>query len=237
MSKNIAIILAAGEGKRLGYSIPKQFIKIFSKEILAYTIEKFEKSNIEEILIITNEKNIKKTEKIVQKYQYKKIKKIIVGGKERYNSVYNAISEYSFENEDKIFIHDAARCLISVEKINELIRFSQNENAVVLGVKAIDTLRTLQKDEFYNKTLDRNIVYNIQTPQVFVFDKIKKAYDIFMKDDKNKKVTDDAEILYKYLKIKAKFLEGEYKNIKITNKDDLIIVKAFIREERGKVDE
>lgn len=236
MSKSIAIILAAGSGKRLGFNIPKQFLKINDKEILAYTLESFEKSDIDEIIVVASEDYIEKIFEIADLYNIDKLNLVVLGGKERYNSVYNALSYGEFEPDTKVLIHDSARALISIEKINEIIKALDIEASVVPAVKPKDTIREVLPDRYYAGSLDRDKLAIIQTPQGFYYKEIKLAYDkLMLSDELQVGITDDAMVLERVLNKKAKFIEGEYTNIKITTKEDLLVAKAFL-EDRYKGD-
>ncbi len=216
--KNIAIIVCSGVGKRMNSNIPKQFIEVNNKPIICYTIDKFEKcSEINEIIIVTNKDYIDYFNNfIINKYNYKKITKVIEGGKERQNSVYNGIN--CIEDKDSIvLIHDGARPFIKESDIINVIENTKIYESCILGVKVKDTVK-ICKDGFIENTPNREHIWLAQTPQVFKYDIIKKAYDYAIKN--NIFFTDDASVVEAFNK-KVKIIEGSYDNIKITTKEDL----------------
>ncbi len=218
MNKNIAIIVASGIGKRMNMDIPKQFIHIKEKPIICYTIEKFENCNfIDEIIIVTNEEYIDFFKNdIIKSYDYKKISKVVVGGKERMNSVYNGLDAIEEEN-SIVLIHDGVRPFIEEKHIVEIIEKTKIYKACVLGVKAKDTIKIC--DDFkILETPKREKIWLAQTPQAFDYKIIKNAYDKAIKEDFL--ATDDASVL-EYVGGNVYMIEGSYSNIKITTQEDL----------------
>lgn len=222
MTKNIAIIVCSGIGKRMNSSIPKQFIKIKEKPIVCYTIDKFENcSNIDEIIVVVNEEYIEFfKQNIVIKYGYKKITKIVKGGKERLNSVYNGINVVD-EKDSIILIHDGVRPFIKEKDIVNIIKKTIKYDACVLGVKVKDTIKVCENNIIKN-TPNRDNIWIAQTPQAFKYNIIKKAYDIAIKQ--NKLATDDASLVEE-LGYNVIMIEGDYNNIKITTQEDLNFFK------------
>ena len=222
MTKNIAIIVCSGIGKRMNSNIPKQFIKIKEKPIICYTIEKFENcSNIDEIIVVANEEYIEFfKEDIVIKYGYKKITKIVEGGKERLNSVYNGINSVDEKN-SIILIHDGVRPFIEEKDIVNIIKKTMQYDACVIGVKSKDTIKVCENNIIKN-TPNRDNIWLAQTPQAFKYNIIKKAYDIAIKE--NRLATDDSSLVEE-LGYNVIMIEGDYNNIKITTQEDLNFFK------------
>lgn len=222
MTKNIAIIVCSGVGKRMGANLPKQFIQIKNKPIVCYTIDKFENcEKIDEIIIVTNNDYIQFfKEDIIKKYNYKKIKYVISGGKERLNSVYNGLNCIKDKN-SIVLIHDGVRPFVENNDILNIIENTKKYDACILGVKAKDTIK-ICNNGFIQQTPNRDDVYLAQTPQAFKFDLIKKAYDYAINN--NIFITDDASAV-ECIGYSVKIVEGSYKNIKITMSEDL---KFFI---------
>lgn len=228
MHNIIAIILAAGSGSRMNSNIKKQFIEIKEKPIIAYTIEKFEKcKEVNEIIVVTNELDIEYLEKnIIKKYNFDKVVKIIAGGDERYNSVFNALSEIK-EINSIVIIHDGARPFVNDNIIKQCINEAEKNGACIVGVPVKDTIKVIDEEGYIINTPNRSNLYNVQTPQVFKLDIIKEAYDKYM-NDTSIKVTDDSMVVEKYSNIKVKIIEGDYTNIKITTPEDLIFANTLI---------
>lgn len=234
-NKTIAIVLSGGKGKRMGTTVSKQYLMLKNRPILSYALENFEKSNIDEIILVvgSGDKEFVQHE-IVNKYNIKKVKAIVEGGNERYNSVYNALvyidrrmSEVSLDN-TYVLVHDGARPFISVSDINMIIEEVIKEEACVLGVKAKDTIKLSTDNNYVESTPDRSNVWQIQTPQAFQFKILKSSYDKII-DDNIKNMTDDSMVVETVSDIKIKLLEGSYTNIKITTPEDLIIGETLIK--------
>lgn len=234
-NKTIAIVLSGGKGKRMGTTVSKQYLMLKNRPILSYALENFEKSNIDEIILVvgSGDKEFVQHE-IVNKYNIKKVKAIVEGGNERYNSVYNALvyiarrmSEVSLDN-TYVLVHDGARPFISVSDINMIIEEVIKEKACVLGVKAKDTIKLSTDNNYVESTPDRSNVWQIQTPQAFQFKILKSSYDKII-DDNIKNLTDDSMVVETVSDIKIKLLEGSYTNIKITTPEDLIIGETLIK--------
>lgn len=230
--KCIAILLAAGRGKRMGSDIPKQYILLKDKPILYYSLNQFQKCDfIDEIILVTGKEEISFCKKnIVDKYSFNKVTNIIEGGKERYHSVYYALQ--TIKECNYIFVHDGARPFIENDMIRKLYRAVKEHDACVVGVKTKDTVKVADEEGFISITPDRSKIWNVQTPQVFQWDIIKRAYDRLMKIDCDQ-VTDDAMVVETMLNHKVKLVEGDYQNIKVTTPSDLVIANAFLDEKNS----
>lgn len=224
-----AIIVAAGSSTRMSETGNKQFIEILGKPILAYTIETFENCElIDEIIIVTREEDIVCCSNVVvQPYEFNKVKKIIAGGSERQYSVYNGLKEVS-DKCNVVVIHDGARPLVEIDEIEKTIFECLEHKAVTVGVKVKDTIKVVNKNGIIVDTPDRDTLWSIQTPQTFAYDIIVKAHEKALEDGFIG--TDDA-ILVERLGYSVKVVEGNYKNIKITTREDLDIIKYFIEKE------
>lgn len=234
-NRTIAIVLSGGKGKRMGTTVSKQYLMLKNRPILSYALESFEKSNIDEIILVvgSGDKEFVQHE-IVNKYNIKKVKAIVEGGNERYNSVYNALvyidrmmSEVPLDN-TYVLVHDGARPFISVSDINIIIEEVIKEKACVLGVKAKDTIKLSTGNNYVESTPDRSNVWQIQTPQAFQFKILKYSYDKII-DDNIKNMTDDSMVVETVSDIRIKLLEGSYTNIKITTPEDLMIGETLIK--------
>ena len=224
--KSTAIILAAGSGKRFNAKKKKQFAKLYDKPLLYYSLKAFSESNTDEIIVVTSRDDIDFVrEDIVKKYEFFKVKDIVSGGNERYDSVYSGLKAVSG---DICLIHDCARAMINVELINRCIDETVKYRAVVPVVAPKDTIR-IRDGEFGGETIDRNTLCIIQTPQCFDISLIKSAFEKLYKTDyKNLGITDDAMVVEKFTDIKVRLIEGDYKNIKVTTPEDIVIAKAFL---------
>lgn len=213
------IIPASGSGERFGSKTPKQFIKIKGKEIIAITLEKFNSIKLtDEIIISTKLEYFVRISAILKKYNFRKVKKIVEGGKLRQDSVYNALINLECEKDDLILIHDAVRPFISKRKILELIKAAEKEKCVILGLPVNETIKRADKNNIVTQTIDRNNVWSIQTPQVFQFDILKKSFEKAYRE--NFTGTDESSIV-ENAGFHVKVMMGEKGNAKITYREDL----------------
>lgn len=222
--KTITIIPSAGVGKRFNSNLPKQFLKINGIEILIHTLLKFQKAkNIDEIIIASHKNFIDKTKRLVNKYRITKVKNIVVGGRERQDSVFFALQSINANDDDLICVHDAVRPLIKSNEIDELIEFARKKKSVIAAKRAIDTIKTGK--EFVETTLDRNKIWLVQTPQIFSYGILKKA---FLKAfEENFYGTDEASLVER-IGFKVYFYQISSENRKITLKEDLLFARHFL---------
>lgn len=227
MNKIAIIIVAGGSGKRMGTSIKKQFIKLKDKEVLAYTIEAFNKlDEISEIIVVTGAEDIPKVEKeIVQTYHLNKVSKVVAGGAERQDSVYNGLMAVSDEV-NYVMIHDGARPFVSKEVIQKAIQKTIECDATIVAVPVKDTIKIINTEsQIVEETPDRQKLWSVQTPQSFKKQLLEAAYK--EANQKGLQVTDDSMIVEAYGK-KVSVVLGEYTNIKITTPEDLITGESIL---------
>lgn len=222
--RTVAIIPSAGAGTRTGFVIPKQFLKIKGKEILAYTLNQFQKSElIDEIVVVTSESGFEITENIKSQFGFDKITKIIEGGKERQDSVYNGLKSLSnYQPNTTVAVHDAARALIPVSIIDESIITAKKTGGALVCINARDTL--LQNVEGVKKYPDRRNFSIVQTPQVFRLGDLLTAFESAYRD--NFYGTDESSLMLKY-GYDFELVEGSVFNFKITNSEDIEIFEKL----------
>ena len=215
---NGVVIVAAGSGSRMKRDINKQFIKLDGKEIIAYTIEKFYKSeDLDDIVIVIKENEEKYfIENIINKYGFDNIK-LAYGGKERQDSVYNGIKKLN-RNCEIVLIHDGARPFVNENIIKNSIKEAKENNAVVVGVPVKDTIKVVDSDGNIVDTPNRSLLWSVQTPQSFKYEIITKAYEYAYSNDYYG--TDDA-MLVEHIGYNVKMIQGSYDKIKITTEEDL----------------
>ncbi|MDY4252697.1 MULTISPECIES: 2-C-methyl-D-erythritol 4-phosphate cytidylyltransferase [unclassified Clostridium] len=219
-----AIILAGGKGTRMGANISKQYIKLKGKPILYYTIKRFSESkDIDKIILVLPKDEIDYCkEKVLDKYSLH-VDLIVEGGKERQDSVMNALNELI--DEEIVLIHDGARPFVSQRIIDEGIKYARLYGASAPGVMPKDTIKIKGDNNFALSTPDRNTLVAIQTPQVFKFRIIKECHKKVKEEDI--KVTDDTMVVETYGN-KVYLYEGDYTNIKVTTPEDLILAEKLI---------
>lgn len=230
MNKITAIVLAAGSGSRMKSKTKKQFMEIKGKPVIWYSLFEFEKSRVDEIILVTGKEDIDYCKKeIVEKYNLKKIKNVVAGGSERYESVYNGLKEVTG---NIVLIHDGARPLINNEIIERSIEGTIKSDACVVGVLVKDTIKRANKEGYIIDTPNRSELWITQTPQSFKTDLVKMAYKK-MKEELEKgnttlNITDDAMVVEEFTTNQVRFVQGDYKNIKVTTPEDIDIAELFI---------
>ena len=230
MNKITAIVLAAGSGSRMKSKTKKQFMEIKGKPVIWYSLFEFEKSRVDEIILVTGKEDIDYCKKeIVEKYNLKKIKNVVAGGSERYESVYNGLKEVTG---NIVLIHDGARPLINNEIIERSIEGTIKSDACVVGVPVKDTIKRANKEGYIIDTPNRSELWITQTPQIFKTDLVKMAYKK-MKEELEKgnttlNITDDAMVVEEFTTNQVRFVQGDYKNIKVTTPEDIDIAELFI---------
>lgn len=226
--KCTAIVLAAGQGKRMGTKVQKQYLEISGKPVLFYSLDAFQRSNIiDEIILVVGENQEDYCKKeIVEKYGITKVSKIVKGGSERYYSVWNGLQAMS--EDGYVFIHDGARPFVTEEILSRAYDAVQTEKACVVGMPVKDTIKIADDNKFAKETPNRNYVWMVQTPQVFEKTLVKEAYSLLMEQEIIQ-VTDDAMVVEKMLNRNVKLVEGSYENIKITTPEDLKIAEIFVK--------
>lgn len=232
--KTTAIVLAAGQGKRMQSNVHKQYLLIQGKPVLFYCLKTLEDSFIDEVILVTGkgeEEYCRK--KIVERFGLNKVTKIVEGGKERYHSVINGIKEV--EECDYLFIHDGARPFLDEGILRRTYESVMQNRACVAGMPVKDTIKIADENDFAKETPRRDTVWTVQTPQVFAFDLIKEAYGKLEQEEEVLKekgvlITDDAMVVEYFCDIPVKLVEGNYRNIKITTPEDLGVAESFLAD-------
>ena len=225
-----AVIVAAGKGRRMGTEVSKQFLPLCGKEILAHSVEKFEKAeNIRDIVLVTGEDSLQDVRDMAQEYGWKKIVSVVEGGKERQDSVWNGLQAVS-DDTDIVLIHDGVRPFVTEDILDHSIETAVEMGGCVAGVPAKDTIKVCNSENIAVATPDRSTLWQIQTPQTFRKELIMQAYQKAKED--GFVGTDDAS-LAEYSGCPVKVIMGSYRNIKITTKEDLLIGEAFLKEEQA----
>lgn len=227
--KTLALITAAGKGQRMHSEVPKQYLLLGGKPILAQTLSVFVKCpDIDGIYVIVPQDQMEKVQReIIEKYRIQKVLKVVRGGKTRQQSVYNGLKAIRSDC-DIVVVHDGVRPLVTEGLITESIQAARKNGAAVVAVPARDTVkRSLTGKKL--KTLDRNEIWMAQTPQSFQFSLLLKAYQKAEED--GIQATDDA-FLVERLGHPITLIQGDYTNIKITTPEDLALAEALF--DRGK---
>ena len=233
---NIAIILAAGTGNRMETVCPKQYIVVAGKTILEHSIDAFEKNTrIDEMAVVLHKDYIFDFDRFIQKNGWQKIKKILPGGKERYESALAAVNAYQQYPDYNLIFHDAARPLVSARIIDDVVEALALHNAVTVAIPITDTIYQVDDSQSFVKCIpNRVFLQRAQTPQAFRAKTIRKGYEIALKDP-DFQSTDDCSVVAKYLPDeKIYIVQGEECNMKLTYNEDLDLLKTlFSRSEKN----
>ncbi len=224
-----AIILAAGQGKRMNMSTQKQFLELQGKPVLYYSLKCMEEAErVSDVILVTSEEMISFCqENIVELYGFQKVKRIIAGGKERYDSVYAGLCACDPRTE-YVLIHDAARPFVTEEIVNRGLDCAYEKDACVAGVPSKDTVKLSDADGMVKETPNRENVWVVQTPQTFRYKLIRQAHEKIRERGTMSGVTDDAMVLEMTAAGRVALVMGSYRNIKITTPEDLLIAQIFL---------
>ncbi|MFH1459529.1 MAG: 2-C-methyl-D-erythritol 4-phosphate cytidylyltransferase [Candidatus Omnitrophota bacterium] len=228
MVKIVAIVPAAGSGIRLGHKISKPYIQINNHPLLSYSLRLLQKSpKINEIIVVVEKGKTAQAKKLIKRYKINKVKKIVLGGPTRSESVKNGLKVVE-PGTDFVLIHDGARPFLTKSILDRCLKEVIKHKAVICAVKCSSTIKSADRNLYVTSTLDRNSLWEVQTPQVFSYDLIMRAYEKVQ--NKSKNFFDDASLVEKLSGGKrVKIVEGTRTNIKITTTDDLKIAKALLK--------
>lgn len=224
-----AIVVAAGKGKRMGKGFNKQYIQLQGKPIVAHTLEVFEKSQyIDDIILVVGQEEIDfAQEEIIKKHDLRKVSKVIGGGKERQDSVYEGLLAAKDECEI-VLIHDGARPFVQEYMIGKTIDTAKKMGAAIVAVPVKDTIKRVNTQLEVVDTPNRKELWGIQTPQTFQYSLLKRAYDAAREE---KVIVTDDSMMVERLGHPVKIVEGSYENIKITTPEDIIIAEEILHKE------
>ncbi len=225
--KNIAIVLAGGSGRRMGNALPKQFLKVNERMIIEHTIDAFERSvRIDEIAVVTHPDYVEEMKGIIAANAWKKVGRVLLGGKERTDSTLSALRAYT-EGDDRLLIHDGVRPLVSQEIIENVCDALMACDAVNVVIPAVDTIIEV-RDGAMVAAPKRENLRQVQTPQGFKRAVLAQAFDRALEDPAFV-ATDDCGVVFKYAPdTTIKIVDGDTTNIKITYKEDLEFVKKIL---------
>lgn len=236
-----AVVLAAGNGSRMKSGVAKQYMLLGEKPLIWYSLHAVEASSvIDDCVLVSGAEDVSYVqEEIVGRYGFHKVNTVVAGGKERYDSVYQALrvigsSNMRVQNRDGyIFIHDGARPFLTEEILRRNLAAVEKFRACVTGMPVKDTIKIADGNGYAAQTPDRNLLWQIQTPQVFESVLIIEAYERMMQEKERLGVlkagiTDDAMVVENYMNVPVKLVHGSYENIKITTPEDMAAAEAFL---------
>lgn len=229
MNKFTAIVLAAGSGKRMQQDEPKQYMKIKGKPLMVYCLETFQESKVTDIVLVVSPGDIDKVQReIVERYHISKVRAIVEGGEERYNSVYSGLKAVT---DGYVLIHDCARAFLNIDIIHRCMSAVTLYEACAVGMPSKDTIKLTDTHRKVLSTPDRSCAWIVQTPQCFEYDLIRKSYDKIIQSA-DTSITDDAMIVEKVSNHDVHMIEGSYFNIKITTPEDVCFAEAILNSHR-----
>ncbi|MFB3165186.1 2-C-methyl-D-erythritol 4-phosphate cytidylyltransferase [Neobacillus sp. 179-J 1A1 HS] len=222
------IIPAAGQGKRMGAGKNKLLLELNNIPVLIHTLRVFEEDKLcQGITLAVNSLDTEEFKYLLNKYKVKKVLDLVPGGKERQDSIYNALK--TVKNDGIILVHDAARPFILKEHIHRLLDKAQETGAAIIGVPAKDTMKTVG-NHVVMATVERSSLWAVQTPQAFRFSILLKAYEHAKKE--HFIGTDDSSLVER-ISHPVSMVEGDYDNIKLTTKEDLFVAQAILQKRQG----
>jgi 2-C-methyl-D-erythritol 4-phosphate cytidylyltransferase len=230
-----AMVMAAGTGSRMRSEEKKQFMALLDEPVILYSLRAFQNDpRIRSIVVVTAKEDIDRVLKICFSNGIRKLVNIVEGGSARFRSVANGLRVVP-EDTDYVLIHDAARPLIDSALIGRICDSAVMYRACVAAVPVKDTIKQADENGFTLRTIDRAGLWSVQTPQAFSFDLIRRAYDklfatIEAYHPDESKITDDAVIVENMSDCRVRMVMGDYKNLKITTPEDMVLAEAFLKE-------
>jgi len=232
-----AVIPAAGQGRRMGGNVPKQYLPINGFPLLCHTISLFlDHPQIAGTVVVVSEADqywpIIQS-KVIHSFTAKPFQLLIAsGGKERIDSVYSGLKRLSSiaSAQDRVLVHDAARPGIQVELIDQVILAAENNQGVILGLPITDTLKQVNAQGTIESTLDRNFIWQAQTPQCYPYASLCQGFEKALNSKNTKYFTDEASVM-ESLGIKTQMVLGSETNFKVTRKGDLVKVQNMLNHQ------
>lgn len=231
MKKYAAIVLSAGSGSRMKSDIPKQYLPLIEKPVIYYSLMAFQNSPVDEIILVSGANDIEYCRKeIVERYGLSKVTRIVAGGKERYDSVYEGLCATDAEY---VLIHDGARPVLTSHLIDRMIQGVETTGACIAAMPVKDTIKLSDEHKQVASTPDRKHLWMVQTPQCFARTLLEESYEILKckqkAGEKVPDITDDAMIVEYATGKKITLVEGAYTNLKITTPEDLAVAEIFLK--------
>jgi 2-C-methyl-D-erythritol 4-phosphate cytidylyltransferase len=223
---NVAIIAAAGAGSRMAGDRPKQFLQLAGVPIIFHTLKPFEQcDSIQEIIVVLPAVESADFLALVQKYEVKKLSRVVSGGTTRAESVWRGLLAIRAATAEIIAVHDGVRPFVTAEEIDRTVAAARSHGAAILVAPAIDTIKEVNGGEVV-RTLERRQLCHALTPQCFRYDLLRRAYE--RADVQDPAITDDSSLV-EQLGEPVTIVEGSSRNIKITTQRDLLIAEAFLK--------
>jgi 2-C-methyl-D-erythritol 4-phosphate cytidylyltransferase len=224
---NVAIVVAAGKGTRLGGDRPKQFLQLAGVPVIIHTLKQFERSKrINEVIMVLPAEDTAGFESLAQKFELSKVRRIVAGGSTRAQSVRNGLA--AIVDAEIVAVHDGVRPLVTPEEIDEVVGAAERGGAAILTAPVADTIKRVESDRIV-ETVSRAELRRALTPQCFQFEVLKRAYERLDElESAGVEITDES-FLVERLGLKIVSVAGSARNIKITNADDIALAEVLIK--------
>ena len=238
---NIAVVLAAGKGSRMGTEIPKQYLQLSGHPVIWYSLHACEENpQVHGIIFVCGHGESDYCQKqILDPYGFKKVTAVVEGGAQRYDSVWNALKEIRRQEDANlipkctyVFVQDGARPMLNHEILSRSLEGVRKYEACAAGMPVKDTIKICDEDGTVRQTPDRSSMWIVQTPQTFSFDLLYHAYEK-MYDNIPDGITDDAMVVEQMTDHKVVMVKGAYQNIKITTPEDLVLAEMYLKNVLG----
>ena len=224
---NVAIVVAAGKGTRLGGARPKQFLELRGVPVIIHTLQQFECcKEINEVITVLPAEDTAGFESLAKQFELKKAGRIVAGGATRAQSVRNGLN--TIKDADIVAVHDGVRPFVTPEEIDQVVAAARQSGAAVLTAPVADTIKRVHDGRIV-ETVPRAELRRALTPQCFRFEILKRAYETLDElESSGLEITDDS-LLVERLSVEAVAVEGSARNIKITNGEDLAFCEAILK--------
>jgi 2-C-methyl-D-erythritol 4-phosphate cytidylyltransferase len=224
---NVAIVVAAGKGTRLGGDRPKQFLQLAGVPVIIHTLKQFERSKrINEVIMVLPAEDTAGFESLAQKFELSKVRRIVAGGSTRAQSVRNGLA--AIVDAEIVAVHDGVRPLVTPEEIDEVVGAAERGGSAILTAPVADTIKRVESDRIV-ETVSRAELRRALTPQCFQFEVLKRAYEQLDELESAGVDITDESFLVERIGLKIVSVAGSARNIKITNADDIALAEVLIK--------
>ena len=237
-----AIVLAAGSGSRMGAGPKKQYLELGAKPLVCHSLQTFEDSFIEDVVLVVPAEDIDYCRKeIVERFHFSKVRAVIAGGAERYDSVAAGLRWFATpgdkgDRQHLVYIHDGARPFVTQKMLRDLCDAAQKTGAAVAAMPVKNTIKVADENGIVIDTPDRATLWEMQTPQVFEFRLIHDCYEKYLEACvkgtgtlSHFTPTDDAQLVERYSDVPVQLVKTSYSNLKVTSPEDLIVAEEMLR--------
>lgn len=231
--RTAAIVLAAGSGRRMGSSLPKQFLELCGHPLLYFTLKTFQDSAaVDEIILVAGRNGEDQCRKIINEYNFRKVSRVVLGGDQRVHSVFNGLEALKNDNIDYVFIQDSARIFLDEQLIETTLEAAKECGASLAAAQVRDTMKQSEDGEYVSSSPDRSSMWIAQTPQTFRYDLIMSCFERYMNDPERQesKITDDVSLVSLYSDSKVRIVRSSFWNMKVTEPWDISVAEALLRQ-------